>query len=137
MCREAGIATTFANILGFPQDTRDSVLEHLAALREISPEMASFYILTPIPGTDQYDDFRRQGLITEPNLDRFDASTLTWRHPNLSGSDLQELVFHCYREFFSTYDSLRKGWGAFRRAHRVARSPGFCALNVAGGFEVH
>jgi hypothetical protein len=122
LCREAGIATTFANILGFPQDTEESILEHLAALREVGPEMASFYILTPIPGTEQYDDFRRQGLITERNLDRFDAYALTWAHPSLSNETLQELVFHCYREFFSTIDSFRKGLAAFQRAHRVARS---------------
>lgn len=122
LCRAAGVATTFANILGFPQDTEASILDHLEALRRVGPEMASFYILTPIPGTEQYDDFRRRGLITERNLDRFDASALTWEHPNLSNEELQELVFHCYREFFTTIDSLRKGWGAFRRAHRVARS---------------
>jgi len=122
LCRAAGIATTFANILGFPQDTEEKILDHLAALRDVGPEMASFYILTPIPGTEQYADFRRRGLITERNLDRFDASALTWEHPSLDNDQLQELVFHCYREFFTTIDSLRKGWGAIRRAHRVARS---------------
>jgi hypothetical protein len=88
----------------------------------MGPEMASFYVLTPIPGTEQYGDFLREGLITEPNLDRFDASALTWRHPTLDNADLQELVFHCYREFFSAGDAIRKSVGAFRRAHRVARS---------------
>jgi radical SAM superfamily enzyme YgiQ (UPF0313 family) len=122
LCQENGIATTFANILGFPQDTEKSILEHLAALREIGPEMASFYVLTPIPGTEQYDDFLQAGLITERNLDRFDASALTWKHPTLDNARLQELVFQCYREFFSAADSLRKSVGAFRRAHRVARS---------------
>ncbi len=37
------------------------------------PTWASFYILCPIPGTEQYDDFLAQGLITETNLDRFDS----------------------------------------------------------------
>ncbi len=128
LCRANGIATTFSNILGFPRDTEQSILEHLAALREIGPEMASFYILAPIPGTEQYDEFRRADLITEPNLDRFDASALTWRHPSLDNAQLQELVFHCYREFFSAGDSIRKSWGAFWRAHHVAR--GTMIVNV-------
>ena len=57
---EQGIATTFANILGFPQDTEAKILDHLAALREIGPEMAAFYVLTPIPGTEQYAEFLEQ-----------------------------------------------------------------------------
>jgi hypothetical protein len=32
----------------------------------------------------QYDEFLAQGLITEPNLDRFDTTCLTWRHPCFS-----------------------------------------------------
>ena len=36
--------------------------------------MVSFYVLTPIPGTEQYDEFSGAGLITEPNLDRFDTA---------------------------------------------------------------
>jgi len=53
---------------------------------------------------------------------------LTWKHPALDNAQLQELVFHCYREFFSAADSIRKSWGAFWRAHQVAR--GTMIVNV-------
>ena len=66
---------------------------------EVGPEMASFYVLTPLPGTEQYDDFMHRGLIVERNLDRFDASCLTFRHPHLENEELQELVYRCYRRF--------------------------------------
>ena len=122
LCREHGIATTFANILGFPQDTTERILDHLGALREIGPEMAAFYVLTPIPGTEQYAHFLAEGLISETNMDRFDASSLTWRHPTLSDRELQELVFRCYRDFFAVPDAVRKGLGATRRARRGNRA---------------
>ena len=100
LCREHGITTHFSNILGFPSDTRDGILEHLRVLEELAPDVASFYVLTPIPGTEQYDDFRREGLMTEENLDRFDGACVTWRHPHLSAAELTDLLFHCYREFY-------------------------------------
>ena len=67
--------------------------EHLETLRELGPTWASFYILCPIPGTEQYDDFLAEGLITENNLDRFDTTCLTWRHPCFSREQLSELLF--------------------------------------------
>jgi radical SAM superfamily enzyme YgiQ (UPF0313 family) len=108
MCRSGGITTHFSNILGFPGDTEDSILHHLDVLKSMRPDVASFYILTPIPGTEQYDEFLEKGLIYERNMDRFDATTLTWSHPNLSGKSLNDLLQHCYREFFSSTDVFTK-----------------------------
>ena len=101
LCRAHGISSHFSNILGFPGDTAAGIDEHLRALQALRPDVASFYILTPIPGTEQYDDFLAQGLITERNLDRFDGATLNWRHPRLSAAELERELFRCYREYYA------------------------------------
>jgi hypothetical protein len=100
LCRENRISSHFSNILGFPSDTEEAIREHVETLRGLSPDVASFYILTPIPGTEQYDDFQAQGWITETELDRFDGTTTTWRHPHLDGRRLSELLFWSYRAFY-------------------------------------
>ncbi len=100
-CHEYGIRSHFSNIIGFPQDTEQEIRAHVEVLREMAPTWASFYILCPIPGTEQYDDFLKEGLITERNLDRFDTTCLTWRHPAFSRSRLSECLFDCYRKFYS------------------------------------
>ncbi len=101
LCRKAKIATHFSNIIGFPEDTESSIREHLGMLKSLDPDHASFYILTPIPGTDQYDEFAASGVIIEPNLDRFDGTCPTWDHPKLSASKLRALLFECYKRFYS------------------------------------
>jgi radical SAM superfamily enzyme YgiQ (UPF0313 family) len=108
LCRENGITSHFSNILGFPSDTPGEIREHLATLRELAPDVASFYLLTPIPGTEQYDDFLAQGWITAKNLDRFDGSCVTWRHPNLDPVELRRLLFVCYRGFYRGRDVASK-----------------------------
>jgi hypothetical protein len=108
LCRAHGIASHFSNILGFPSDTEASIREHLQTLRALGPDVVSFYVLTPIPGTEQYGDFLAQGLITEPNLDRFDGACVTWRHPQLAPRQWSDLLFRCYREFFSVGDVAAK-----------------------------
>jgi radical SAM superfamily enzyme YgiQ (UPF0313 family) len=102
LCRKYHIISHFSNIIGFPDDTAEGIREHLDALRGMKPDVASFYILCPIPGTEQYDEFLDAGYITERNLDRFDATSSTWRHPVLSPRQLQDLMFDCYRRFYST-----------------------------------
>jgi radical SAM superfamily enzyme YgiQ (UPF0313 family) len=106
LCREYRISSHFSNIIGFPQDTQQEIDEHLETLREMNPTWASFYILCPIPGTEQYDDFLASGLITEKNLDRFDTTCLTWRHPSFSRERMSQLLFECYRKFFSLGHAL-------------------------------
>jgi hypothetical protein len=107
LCRAHAISSHFSNIIGFPQDTEREVHEHLEVLRALSPTWVSFYVLCPIPGTEQYDDFMAAGLVTEKNLDRFDTTCLTWRHPFFSPEQLSELLFACYRKFFSLRHALR------------------------------
>lgn len=132
LCREYGISSHFSNIIGFPQNGEQEVHEHLQVLREMDPTWASFYILCPIPGTEQYDDFLAQGLITEMNLDRFDTTCLTWRHPSLSRERLSELLFECYRKFFSLRHTLRnfKNEVSLRKEGAVARSAGNLAMSM-------
>jgi len=108
MCREAGIRAHFSNIIGFPDQDESAVRSHVDALKQLSPTIVSFYILTPIPGTEQYHEFRSAGLINERNLDRFDATHATWDHPNLSGAELERLLYQCYVDYC---DFLRKKGG--------------------------
>jgi radical SAM superfamily enzyme YgiQ (UPF0313 family) len=132
LCRENGITSHFSNILGFPSDTKAGIGRHLGTLRELAPDVASFYILTPIPGTEQYDDFLRDGWITETNLDRFDGTCVTWRHPNLSKGELERLLFASYRSFYRARDVARK---LGRLAVRVRGYRRFAALFAVAGFS--
>jgi hypothetical protein len=115
LCRKYKIVSHFSNIIGFPDDTGASIREHLEVLRGLLPDIASFYILCPIPGTEQYDNFLAAGYITESNLDRFDATVPTWRHPTLSTGELKDLLFFCYRRFYSAAHILRMAAKGIRR----------------------
>ena len=115
LCRKYAVLSHFSNIIGFPDDSADSVRQHLDVLRGLRPDLASFYILTPIPGTEQYDDFLEAGWIEEQNLDRFDGTTTTWRHPNVSWKELQALLFQCYRRFYDFRQLVNTAIRGFRR----------------------
>jgi hypothetical protein len=72
-----------------------------------------------------------QGLVTEDNLDRFDTTCLTWRHPHFSREQLTRLLFRCYSKFFSTTHAVRNlmhlGW---LRSGVLAESVGITAMSL-------
>lgn len=98
-CDELGIRTHFSNIVGFPDQTEKDIQDHVDCLKELRPKVASFYILTPIPGTEQYDTYSKLNLITESNLDRFDATYPTYSHPHISKKNLSKILFDCYVQY--------------------------------------
>jgi hypothetical protein len=135
LCREHRISSHFSNILGFPSDTEESIRGHSAALRALDPDVASFYLLTPIPGTEQCDDFLSRGWITERNLDRFDGSTLTWTHPRLPAERLARLLLDAYRDFYGWTSIARKSFRLLRRPRAAGFRLGqtlFAVLGQAG-----
>ena len=71
------------------------------------------------------------GLISEKNLDRFDTTCLTWRHPNFSREQLSRLLFRCYRKFYSSGHAVRNLMHLGRRRSRVmAESVGITAMSL-------
>lgn len=117
-CERYGITSHFSNIIGFPNQDSAGVREHVATLQALAPDAASFYILTPFPGAEQYGDFQREGLLVEPNLDRYDTTHLVWRHPRFSADEMRRLLFECYRRFYNPA-------GIFKRAvRRYGMRPG-------------
>jgi radical SAM superfamily enzyme YgiQ (UPF0313 family) len=139
LCAEHGIGSHFSNILGFPSDTAATVRERVEVLRALRPDLASFYVLTPFPGTEHYDELMAAGLVSERNLDRFDATGPTWRHPHLSGADLSALLAEAYRRFYAWPDAaakcLRWAWRK-RRSDNVLLKVAVAAYSVLSRYAV-
>lgn len=139
LCAEHGIGSHVSNILGFPAETAASIRERIEALRSLRPDLASFYVLTPFPGTEHYDELMAAGLITERNLDRFDATCPTWRHPQLGDADLSALLAEAHRRFYALPDaaakSLRWAWRK-RRSGNVLLKIAVAAYSVLSRYAV-
>ena len=97
-CRELGIATAAFYVLGFGQDTWDSISATIDYSVQLGSSVAQFKILTPYPGTPLYD--RMEPAITETDWQRFDGFTPTFTHPVLSPSQLQFLLGAAYTRFY-------------------------------------
>src|SRR5262249_5439637 len=72
-----GVATTAFYVIGFLQDTEQSIEELIRFAVDLDSTYANFKILTPYPGTPQYKQLK--SLIFENDWEKFDGYTLTFR----------------------------------------------------------
>ncbi len=101
---EAEIATHVGYILGFPSDTAESIRQDLQRLmHEIQVEQASFFILTPLPGSRDHLEMKQRGEYMDPDHNRFDSfhETMNYVHFPAPGS-----LFAMYREAWATFYSF-------------------------------
>lgn len=98
----AKIVTHVAYIIGFPFDTPQSVEQDVARLRqELGADQASFFILTPLPGSEDHKRMSREGEYMDPDLNMYDTFHETTRHPNFAPGELQETYQKAWQSFYS------------------------------------
>lgn len=98
VCRELGIVTAAFYVLGFNEDTKESVAATINYAIELGSTVAQFKILTPYPGTPLFT--RMQPAITETDWEEFDGFTPTFTHPNLTHRELRRLLGSAYTRFY-------------------------------------
>jgi anaerobic magnesium-protoporphyrin IX monomethyl ester cyclase len=97
-CRTLGIVTAAFYVLGFGEDTWESVSATIDYSVQLGSTVAQFKILTPYPGTPLYT--RMKGSITETDWQEFDGFTPTFTHPALSHAELKFLLGSAYTRFY-------------------------------------
>ena len=97
-CRKLGIVTAAFYVLGFDEDTWESISATIDYSSQLGSTVAQFKILTPYPGTPLYK--RMLSTITETDWERFDGFTPTFSHPSLSHAELRFLLGSAYTRFY-------------------------------------
>jgi hypothetical protein len=94
-------ATTYAGyILGFPHDTRESILRDVEIIkRELPIELLEFYQLTPLPGSEDHRTLLGRGDWMDPDLNKYDLHHRVTHHAKMSDSEWDAV----YREAWSAY----------------------------------
>lgn len=101
-------ALTYAGyILGFPTDTPETILRDIEIIkRELPIDLLEFFILTPLPGSQDHQRLHRDGVAMEPDLNQYDLEHVTTGHPLMSKDELQAIY--------------RKAWDAYYTPEHVA-----------------
>ena len=92
-------------MIGERKDTAKSIAELREFANELDPDLAIFAVLTPFPGTELYEEAKRNGWIEDFNWSNYDMIHAVMPTETLSRREVQEELYKCYRSF---YGSLRR-----------------------------
>ena len=96
----SGASTWAGYILGFPGDTRESILRDMEIIKKELPlDILELFMLTPLPGSEDHQKLWKQGVWMDPDLNKYDVHHRCVHHPKMSDAEFEQV----YREAWASY----------------------------------
>ncbi len=99
---KVGVSVHAGYMLGFPFDGPDCGRVAAATLKKIGFDIVSFFIMTPLPGTEDQVRFTKEGSIIDWDFNQLDSQHVTLKHDKLD----TESWLGAYRDAFKGFYSI-------------------------------
>jgi radical SAM superfamily enzyme YgiQ (UPF0313 family) len=98
--RKQKVMTWAGYILGFPNDTRESIARDIEIIKKELPiDILEFFCLTPLPGSEDHKKLFAKGIAMDADLNNYDLEHVCTAHASMSKEDWQGV----YRDAWTRY----------------------------------
>lgn len=105
---EAGVVVHTGYIIGLPWDCKDQVPNDIRFLMdEVGPDQASFFMLTPLPGSQDHREMRQRGEWMDPDFNKRDSFHATIHHPRMTAEEWTEAYENAWETFYSKENMIK------------------------------
>lgn len=95
-----GALTLAGLILGFPTDSPESITRDIQIIqKELPIDLLYFFILTPLPGSQDHKELYEQGVALATDMNTYDSVHVTMPHARMSEQELLD----AYHQAWDTY----------------------------------
>jgi len=130
--KSARVITYAGYILGFPNDTYDSIKRDIEIIKkELPVDLLEFFFLTPLPGSEDHQTLVRKGVAVDPDMNKYDLNHVCTAHPRMSPEEWER----AYRMAWETYYTKEHVESVLRRlvAKRASASNAILLMTWFGG----
>jgi len=92
-----GVKVNCFYILGYPQDTEESIRRTIRYAQRVNSFNATFFVYTPLPGTDGYAALKDRVCCNWEELDGF---SLAYKHDFLTRAQVARLIGDAYTGYY-------------------------------------
>jgi hypothetical protein len=119
--KNVGVVTYAGYILGFPNDTRERILNDIEIVkRELPIDVLEFFFLTPLPGSADHKHLYKQGAWMDPDMNKYDLEHPVAEHPKMSADEWRR----AYHDAWYAYYTPEHMETVMQRAVARGMSPG-------------
>lgn len=98
----AGVITYAGYILGFPNDTRESIRRDIEIIKaELPIDILEFFVLTPLPGSEDHKVLFTKGVWMDPDLNSYDLNHVVTGHASMSKAEWADTYQSAWRWFYT------------------------------------
>ena len=102
MWRNHGAITYAGYILGFPADSKESILRDIEIIkRELPIDILEFFFLTPLPGSEDHKVLTAKGVWMDPDMNKYDLNHRVSHHGTMSDRDWEEAYRAAWHAFYT------------------------------------
>jgi radical SAM superfamily enzyme YgiQ (UPF0313 family) len=130
----AGVVVHTGYIIGLPWDSKDQVPKDIRFLMdELRPDQASFFMLTPLPGSHDHREMKKRGEWMDPDFNKRDSFHATIEHPRMSAEEWTDAYENAWKTFYSKENMIKvlSRWSDNPRAYWNLMSVFFWYKNAA------
>ncbi len=106
--RKAGVLVLAGMILGFDEDTEETIARNVDFMLTEKIPMISLFIMTPFPGTPLFKRLDGEGRLLTKDWSHYDSYTCVYRPKNLTPERLTELYWDACRKITTIPAVLRR-----------------------------
>ena len=105
--KAARIITYAGYILGFPNDTLESILHDIDVIkRELPVDLLEFFYLTPLPGSEDHLKLVKAGAPLDPDLNKYDLNHIATTHSRMTPEEWNR-AYRMVWERYYTIDHIK------------------------------
>ena len=100
--KKQGILTIAGYILGFPEDTPETIKRDIAIIKhELPIDLLEFFCLTPLPGSEDHQRLWNGRVAMDDDLNRYDVEHVCTAHPKMTRQEWQDIYHQAWLLYYT------------------------------------
>lgn len=100
LAKAAGLEVTAHCIVGFPEDTKETIRETIRFVKDLDVDFAQFYCAVPFPGSELFEEAKKNKWINTDDWRSFEQNYSVLDTDNLKAEEIMTLRREAYRQFY-------------------------------------
>jgi radical SAM superfamily enzyme YgiQ (UPF0313 family) len=89
-------------IIGFPADTPATIMRDIRIIQDELPiDFLEFFVLTPLPGSEDHQKLVFAGVAMDEDLNRYDTFHVVTAHPIMSRREWERVYWEAWRTYYT------------------------------------